>query len=243
MALRLVQLDRSNPVFLLELDRVKKNYTKIACIGQNPVPLGFVAAKASYSLQHANFLLPISRQTEPGCYRPLKEARTLSSRATYCLLLALFALITVAPACFADNEASIASLLTRSLRSYEAHRPMEAEEWWRKASELEPKLARPPWLTPGQELPADLYVHSTENTGYSLWGLFMRLLSLPLLMLLLIWQGWQAFQDLRENISANRGKAVSQPKACSECARLKQECQKLQRKIELLQGSASGRID
>jgi len=219
---------------------VKKIFTEIACIGQNPVPLGFVAAKASYSLQHANFLLQIPRQSDADCYY-LPKASVLISRAAYGILLAFVAILLITPASFADADGTVANLLTKSVRAYEAHRPMEAEEWWRKASELEPKLARPPWLTPGQELPANLYVHSTENTGYSLWGLFIRLLTLPLLLVLLIWQGWRAIQDFKENIEAGRRKP--QTTSCPECIRLAQECQKLQRKIEILHGSGSGRSE
>lgn len=223
---------------MLELDRVKKIFTEIACIGQNPVPLGFVAAKASYSLQHANFLLQIPRPAKP--YRQFKTQAIFNCNL-YCLLLALFSIIAIHPAIFADTDATIANLLTKSVRAYEAHRPVEAEEWWRQASELEPRLARPPWLTPGQELPANLYGQSTENTGYSLWGLFIRLLTLPLLLALLLWQGWRAIQDFKDNIEAGRRKP--QASTCPECARLTQECQKLQRKIEILQGTASGRGD
>ena len=221
---------------------MKNIFTKSACIGQNPVLLGFVAAKASYSLQHANFLLQIFRQTYSNCCF-VREFRVLSSRLAYCLLLALFAIFAITPASFADADSSIANLLTRSLRAYEAHRPMEAEELWRQASELESRLARPPWLTPGQELPVGLYGHSTENTGYSLWGLFIRLLTLPLLLALLVWQGWRAFHDFRESLSARNSKSATQLVTCPECTRLQQECQRLQRKIEILQGSASGRGD
>jgi len=223
---------------LLESDRVKKNYTDIACIGQNPVTLGFVAAKASYSLQHANFLLQISQLADPGCYQPFKT-RAFFNRSVYCLTLVLLAIIAITPASLADADSSIANLLTKSLRAYEAHRPMEAEELWRQARQLEPRLARPPWLTPGQELPASLFANSTEHTGYSLWGLFIRLLTLPILLFLLVWQGWRAMQDFKDNIEADRRK--QQAAACPECSRLTRECQKLQRKIEILQGSASGR--
>jgi hypothetical protein len=221
---------------------VKKIFTKIACIGQNSVLLGFVAAKASYLLQHANFLLKISQPTGISNCRPHLPHNRLNQTA-YCILLGIIALITITPAGLADTDTNLANLLIKSLRAYEAHRPMEAEEWWRKASELEPRLARPPWLTPGQELPANIYAHSTENTGYSLWGLFIRLLTLPLLLALLTWQGWKAIQDLHSSMPSSKRKPVMPADICPECTRLRQECQKLQRKIEILQGTASGRGD
>lgn len=199
--------------------------------------LRFVAAEGLDWRQHALFL----------CTLATAFLFTLSfgwlvtrSRLLITIAVIFVAFALVNGTCYAESQNTVAGLLTRSLRAYEANRPMEAEEFWRQARLLEPKIARPPWLTPGQELPADLLAKSTENTGYSLWGLFIRLLTLPVLLALLVWQIWKAIHDIRDRLEARSSKSVSLQPSCPECIRMSQEYAKLQRKFELLQKSAAG---
>jgi hypothetical protein len=216
---------------------VKKIFTKIFSISMGLILLGFVAAEGLDWRQHILFLRTLATAVF------LTLSLGLLAKRTGLLLpfAALFvAIAMVSGTCYAESQNTVAGLLTRSLRAYEANRPMEAEELWRQARIVEPKIARPPWLTPGQELPANLIAQSTENTGYSLWGLFIRLLTLPVLLALLIWQAWRAIHDIRESVEAKSKQSVSQSQSCPECIRLSQEHHKLQRKFELLQKSAAG---
>ncbi|EKD81208.1 MAG: hypothetical protein ACD_39C01910G0003, partial [uncultured bacterium] len=71
----------------------------------------------------------------------IKFSRTIARKRFITSALAIFAtFILVNGAYCAEPQDTVAGFLTRSLRAYEAHRPMEAEEWWRQARTLEPRI-------------------------------------------------------------------------------------------------------
>ncbi len=112
------------------------------------------------------------------------------------VLFLVLSFLLIAPSSWAANR--IPSLLIKALRAYEVGRVAEAEQFWQQAKAIDARLVRPTWL-PSRQEPASNPVkvkEPIEIEGFSLSGIFIRILLLIVLVCLLIWQIWAAVKEL-----------------------------------------------